>query len=127
MGHDPDCARALTWRDGLWLACRIALILGAFCFQWAFYCSELYDVQNVGYGYWFSKGGRVCEVSSVYFWVFVLCLLFLPALRRKYVERCALVRLAKGLCPKCGYDVRVTPERCSECGAVLLREGARIG
>jgi hypothetical protein len=42
---------------------------------------------------------------------------FNPAARRRQ-------RLAKGQCVHCGYDLRASPERCPECGAVAPARAA---
>ena len=75
------------------------------------------------------------RISIPHWIVFVLLLSGLYIVTNPYRKaRRSRSRLATKHCPKCGYDLRATPDRCPECGAVpkgtpektLHREGAKI-
>jgi hypothetical protein len=68
-----------------------------------------------------SDGFRWC-VSC---WLLVMLTAALPLhriwqMRQRVVKR---RRLANHLCLNCGYDLRATPGRCPECGALTARQG----
>jgi hypothetical protein len=67
------------------------------------------------FGYKFDKRSWVVRfphaLPAALFAIAPACWFFSPHRRRAR-------RLKLGLCPTCGYDLRATPDRCPECGAV---------
>ena len=64
---------------------------------------------------------RYRQAVSVPMWFLVVMFGLAPTVwLRRVICAKKRFRIAHGLCPACGYDLRATPERCPECGAVAV-------
>ena len=80
-------------------------------------CDQIpFNFLGLGWGSKPSVGSRRASYVSVPLWLSTLLFGAAPAawtysrLRRRRLDQ-------EGLCARCGYDLRATPERCPECGS----------
>ena len=92
-----------------------------------------YEWGLVDFSYDLAGGGRSSEARNagvrwsvdLPLWPLMFLAVILPAkwlwdAVRRYIRRRSI---KAGLCPSCGYDLRATPGRCPECGAVPTERG----
>jgi hypothetical protein len=58
---------------------------------------------------------------GLYAWQAMILTGALPAVQLYLWRRHMRERPKQGLCQKCGYDLRATPDRCPECGTVVSK------
>jgi hypothetical protein len=92
---------------------------------WGYTCRELGGIAELGTsGFWrtsttfaTAKGTYSARSWAMPHWAAIIATLLLPTIvvvRRRLRDK----RARHGHCPACGYDLRATPDRCPECGAL---------
>ena len=88
-------------------------------------------LQPAGITFQDASGVTAWKVTGIYralhipWWSLLLLFSIVPASRwAARLRRRSKVR--RGLCPECGYDIRATPDRCPECGAVPQTRTATV-
>jgi hypothetical protein len=82
-----------------------------------------FDIRFAGFTMYGGRDLPLGAGTAIYWHVWAVPYWFLIALTSVLPFIWAGKRLRRrhrsGLCPTCGYDLRATPDRCPECGAVL--------
>ena len=74
------------------------------------------DREGRYFGFELARQSRTPYVALLFPTVVPLVLLLVPPGLLLYRDRCRRKRAARGCCARCGYDLRMSPGRCPECG-----------
>ena len=111
QSYTPPPAKWTLYREPYWYAFRQNNRYSKFAWRFWYY-GRTTRPSPAGFGpagYW-SIGLNLALIS--------LAFAILPAFARIRYLRAKYFTRRPGLCNKCGYDLRATPDRCPECGTI---------
>ena len=89
-------------------------------YAWNTLGGSLWNHVGFGFAVGFTAGNNRIRQVTVPHWFLTLTTSLLSAVAAYSVVR-SRQRSRIGLCPRCGYDLRATPDKCPECGHVPAR------
>ncbi len=107
MGYDPHSPSFRRW----------------YWFRYIHQTLVMLSIINPGPGPKTAQG--VADLVTVPMWYPLVLLAIIPGVRF-ILHRRRQRRIQTGMCVKCGYDLRATPERCPECGTVVGEAGVQV-
>ena len=94
-------------------------------YDWRNWGGSPWNRSGFGYAEGSTAAGNRIRQAVVPHWAVALAAGFLPAAlaRRLQGHRRRRRRAKAGLCPRCGYDLRGSPDTCPECGTMAKAPG----
>ena len=84
-----------------------------------------WDLRYFSTGDWSRQGHTETLFEVVFPYWFLFLALLAPALGMSALSFRPFRRRTMNRCSRCGYDLRATPDRCPECGAIPKAEAIR--
>lgn len=84
-----------------------------------------WNMRRLGFDFYHRDGDVTTDELYIPLWLLAALTMLPPALQfRRYLRR--LWRRRAGLCPRCGYDLRASTDRCPECGTPIPSDKSGI-
>jgi hypothetical protein len=106
-------------RIRIWVSVLVQFVFGLICASFAAFLGLGIVLQLLEIAGWLSE-----SILKIWVGAFIICGVTYGSFSalREYRDLVQERNVENGLCDKCGYDLRESPDRCPECGAIVRKK-----